>query len=128
MCTNGSGWCCHIVLFDVIITIIMARSKTRRSKGFSVFQPKDGRWGWAVVVEYDQVTGNPKRIQGTERSQDEASGKAIDASAKVRAGAQLPEGRDKTVGEYLDEWLEVYVKPHREPKTYAYYAGMVKHH
>lgn len=30
--------------------------------------------------------------------------------------------------EYLEEWLELYVRPHKEPKTVTFYEGMVKNH
>lgn len=106
----------------------MARTKTRRSQGFSVYPRKDGRWGWAITVDYDPLTGNPKRIQGISTTQKEASNKAVAISAKIKAGAHVPHGKDQTVAAYLDEWLELYVKPHREPKTFGYYEGMVRHH
>lgn len=106
----------------------MARAKSRRAHGYSVYERKDGRWGWGVTIDYDQVSGNPKRIQGVERTQAAATEKAIAAAAKVKAGANVPQGRDRTVGDFLAEWLELYIKPHREPKTVAYYSGMINTH
>jgi integrase len=102
--------------------------RTRRAHGFSVYQRKDGRWGWGVTIEYDQVTGNAKRIQGIERTQKAAQEKAVAAAAKVKAGASLPQGRDQTLTQYLEQWLDLYIKPNREPKTVSYYSGMIKHH
>lgn len=106
----------------------MARQKTRRAQGFSVFPRRDGRWGWAVTTGYSTVTGNAKRIQGICRTQQEASEAAVSAVAKFRSGASIPEGRDRALGDFLDEWLELYVRPHRAPKTARYYEGMVEHH
>lgn len=106
----------------------MARAKTRRNHGYTVNPRKDGRWGWAVTTGYDPTTGNPVRIQGTCRTQADATAKALAALAKVKAGAHVPAGKDRTVAAYLEEWLELYVRPHREPKTIAYYEGMVRHH
>jgi len=106
----------------------MARSKTRRPQGFSVFQRKDGRWGWAVTTGYHPVTGNPQRVQGICKTQKEASDAAVKATVNVKSGAHIPQGKDITVGAYLDEWLETYIRPNREPKTATYYAGMIKHH
>jgi len=106
----------------------MARTKTRRSQGFSVYQRKDDRWGWAVTTGYHPVTGNPQRVQGICKTQKEASEAAVLATAKVKTGAHIPQGKDQTVGAYLDEWLETYIRPNREPKTTTYYAGMIKQH
>lgn len=106
----------------------MARTKTRRNHGYTVSQRKDGRWGWAVTTGYNRVTGNPERIQGTCRTQREAQEKALASLAKVRSGAHVPQGRDQTVATYLESWLELYIRPHREPKTVSYYEGMIKHH
>jgi len=104
------------------------KQKTRRAHGYSVYERKDGRWGWGVTTGYDSVTGNPKRIQGIEKTQKAAQEKAVTAAAKVQAGANLPQGRDQSVTDYMNDWLELYIKPHREPKTVSYYSGMIKHH
>lgn len=106
----------------------MPRSLTRaRREGYSVYQRKDGRYGWAVTTGYNEK-GHPIRIQGICAKRSEATAAALAAKAKVDTGTHVPTGRDLTLASYLDEWLELYVKPHREPKTYAYYKGMVKHH
>jgi integrase len=105
----------------------MARVRTRRAQGYSVYPRKDGRWGWAVTIGTN-ASGNPQRIQGICRTQADATNKALDTVAKHKAGSHIPQGRDITLETYLDQWLDLYVKPHREPKTVAYYSGMIKHH
>lgn len=94
----------------------------------SVYPRKDGRWGWGVTIDYDPVSGNPKRLQGICKSQKEASDKALEAASKFRQGAHVPSGRDQTLEGFLEEWITLYVKPNREPKTVSYYQGMIKHH
>lgn len=106
----------------------MARAKTRRNHGYTVNPRKDGRWGWAVTTGYNAATGNPERIQGTCKTQREAQEKALAALAKVRSGANVPQGRDQSLATFLESWLELYIRPHREPKTVSYYEGMIKNH
>lgn len=103
------------------------KNRTRKSHGYSVYQRKDGRWGWAVTVGY-LPNGNPQRRQGVAKTQKEATDKAIDTLTKHKTGAHVPSGRDRTVAEYLEEWLDLYVRPHKEPKTVTFYEGMVKNH
>lgn len=104
-----------------------SKPRTRKAHGYSVYKRKDGRWGWAVTVG-TKPNGNPERIQGICRTETLAKDRALDVLAKHKAGKHIPTGRDKTLGEYLGEWLDLYIRPHREPKTTAYYEGMIRNH
>ena len=103
------------------------KTRTRKAHGYSVYKRKDGRWGWAVTTGTNPK-GNPERVQGICSTETLAKDKALDVLAKHKAGKHIPTGRDKTLGQYLTEWIELYIKPHREPKTTAYYEGMIKNH
>lgn len=104
------------------------KNRTRKAHGYSVYQRQsDGRWGWAVTVGY-LPNGNPERRQGICKTQKAAKDKALEALAKHKTGAHVPAGRDKTVGDFLEDWLELYIRPHREPKTVSYYEGNIKNH
>ncbi|MFY9233590.1 MAG: tyrosine-type recombinase/integrase [Fimbriimonadaceae bacterium] len=106
----------------------MQRTRTRKAHGYSVYQRKsDGRWGWAVTIGVNEK-GNPDRVQGICRTEAEAKDKALDVLAKHRQGLQITKGKDIKLADYLDQWLEMYIRPHREPKTVAYYSGMVRTH
>lgn len=107
----------------------MAKQKprTRKAHGYSVYPRKDGRWGWAVTVGVN-AKGNPDRIQGICRTEALAVASAQDILAKHKAGTHIPKGKDQTLAEFLDEWLEIYIEPHREPKTITYYRGMIETH
>lgn len=106
----------------------MPKPRKRRAHGYSVYKRKDGRYGWGVTIDYDPETGNPKRIQGICRKEDEAQQNALAALAKYREGKEQPQGRDQTMADFLEQWLDLYVRPHREPKTVKYYEGMIKLH
>ena len=106
----------------------MAAIRTRKDHGYSVFQKTDGRWGWAVVLEYDLRTGKPVRKQGTCKTQREASAKALEIASMKATGKHIPTGKDQTLLAFLEDWLAIYVKPHREPKTFTYYQGFIKNH
>lgn len=104
------------------------KPRTRRAHGYSVYQRKsDGRWGWAVTTG-TLPNGNPQRIQGICKSKTEATDKALSILGKHKAGLHIPTGKDRTVTEFMNEWLELYIRPHREPKTTSYYEGMIKNH
>lgn len=107
----------------------MAKQKprTRKAHGYSVYPRKDGRWGWAVTIGVN-ANGNPDRIQGICKTEALAVTSALDILAKHKAGSHMPKGKDQTLADFLDEWLETYIKPHREPKTFTYYKGMIETH
>lgn len=101
--------------------------RRRRAHGYTTYKRKDGRWGWAVTIGVN-AKGNPQRVQGVCKTETLAQTAAIEVLGKHRQGLEPQTGRDKTVEVYLNEWLELYIRPHREPKTVKYYEGMIKHH
>ena len=70
------------------------------------------------------VNGKRQPIPHYFKTQAEARRKLTELKRAQDNG--LPVHLDRqTVGEYLDHWLELFVKPHRKPKTYVgYYTNM----
>ena len=101
-------------------------AKKRRGSGEgSIFQRKDGRWVGVITVGYENGKRLRKTYYGDSRkaARDQMTGDL----AKQQQGITIPTGR-KTLGEFLDQWLEDSVKPVRSPKTYISYAEQVRLH
>lgn len=102
------------------------RRKTRRSIPKAT-KRADGRWEARVVVAYNE-NGNPIRKSFYGATEKEANEQAMQFKVKKDSGGFAPVTKDATLGEWLDRWLETYVKPNREPKTFDYYSGFVRLH
>lgn len=94
---------------------------TRRGNNEGTVRKRpDGRWEARVSVK-----GSQRSFYG--KTRDEVSRKLRAAQQSVDQGINLP-GERLTVGKYLEQWLEVAVRPAVRPGTYDSYAGHVKHH
>ena len=102
----------------------MRGSVRQRSKG-----------SWLITLEFgyvrDPVTGKSKRIQkhatvhGTKR---EAQDKLTDLLHDATHGTFI-EADKRTVGAWLDDWVELAIKPpRRTPRAYETYASMIALH
>ncbi|MGH9032945.1 MAG: tyrosine-type recombinase/integrase [Acidimicrobiia bacterium] len=83
---------------------------------------------WTIVLDVgpDPVTGRRRqKSKGGFRTRKAAEAGLRELSASVDAG-QFVERSTKTVGEYLDEWLEV-VQPRLRPTTWNSYRQSVAH-
>lgn len=105
----------------------MARkTKGRRESGTgSVFKRSDGRWVAQVLLGYKD--GKARYKTAYARSEKDAVSKLNQAIAAVATGRHVPTQR-VTVAQFVEEWLEQTVKPHRAPKTYASYRQLYEHH
>lgn len=103
-------------------------SRRRRNDGYSVYyhKPSD-RYEWIVTTGYDE-NGRAIRVRGYEKTRSEAVAKAQTAALNHRKGGFVPLGKDSTVAEYLDQWLDLHVAPYKEPKTTSFYRGNVTTH
>lgn len=102
----------------------MARKTTRRTGQGTVYKRKDGRWEAAITHGYGE-SGNPKRHRVIAATQAEATQKLNEIIAKMNLGVPVTEEK-RTVGEFLDYWLEEHVRGQREPKTYRFYEQVVR--
>ena len=83
---------------------------------------------WTVVLDVgaDPVTGNRRqKSKGGFRTRKAAEAALRELSTSVDAG-RFVERSTKTVGEYLDEWIEV-VRPRLRPTTWNSYRQSVAH-
>jgi integrase len=90
-------------------------AKKRANKEGSVFQRKDGRWVGAAITT--TVDGRRKRVAVYGRTRQEASQKLVQILAKDAAGARTSDSLIK-LADYLDYWLENFIKPNRRPATW----------
>jgi len=102
-------------------------SRSRRADGYSIRKRPDGRWEARITIGYNEK-GNPKRKSFYGRTRGEALEQAQSFKVKLDAGGFAPTTRDTSVGDWLDRWIELYVRPHREPKTTKYYEAFVRLH
>lgn len=90
---------------------------------------------WRITLEFgymrDGVTGKNKRVQkfitfrGTKR---EAQGKLNDLLHEVKHGTFI-EPHKRTVGEWLDEWVDLAIKPpRRTQRAYDTYLSVIRVH
>jgi len=87
----------------------------------SVFQPKDGRWVFQVVLE-----NGKKKIYyfKTEKEALAARRKLLYEKEK----GTLVTGPQQTLKMYLEKWLEQVCKVTMKPTTYEQYRSTVRHH
>jgi len=106
----------------------MAEEKKERRRGRnegSIYQRKDGRWASDVSLGYEN--GKRKRITLYGETRNDVHEKLTDYLHKQQKGEVIPSGK-KTVGEFLDQWLEDVVKPSLRPRTYNSYEEAVRLH
>ncbi|HUB39929.1 MAG TPA: N-terminal phage integrase SAM-like domain-containing protein [Streptosporangiaceae bacterium] len=84
----------------------------------SVYKRQDGYWVGAFYAR--TTSGASKRVVVYGSNLDEARDKLGKAQYQARAGVPVPD-QPWRLGEYLDYWLENFVKRTRRPATYALY-------
>jgi integrase len=100
----------------------------RRANGEGLLrQRKDGRWEVRVPTARDDETGKMgyKIIYG--KTQAEAKEKRDEYLLAVKTGTYVEPKKDM-FGEYIEKWLERYVKPGVKESTYSLYYSHVKTH
>lgn len=83
----------------------------------TIYQRKDGRWVASVTQFKD---GKVKRVSHYAASEEDARKHLTDL--KHRQDHHQPIQFDsKSVGGWLETWLETFIRPHRKPRTWASY-------
>jgi integrase len=94
----------------------------RGAREGSIYQRKsDGRWVGAITVP------GKGQMYVYGKTKEEARRKLRDALRKQEEGLPLTAAR-RTVGQFLDHWLEETVQPSVRTRTYASYSQMVRLH
>src|SRR4051812_44125795 len=102
----------------------MAGRKRGQGEG-TIRRRADGRW--EAMLTATQPDGTTQRVSFYGKPQREVREKLTAARRTLDQGDMLLTDR-QTVGQFLQRWLADVVKPHREPKTYRTYEGVVRLH
>src|ERR1051325_3174171 len=94
-----------------------------------------GEKTWLIVLEYgyrtDPETGKNKRIQKYETyhgTKKQAEGRLNELTVDVPPATYIAPDK-RTVGEWLDSWLELAIKPpRRTQRAYETYASVIALH
>ena len=103
----------------------MAKKKRRGNGEGSIFRRKDGRW--VAQITYVGLDNSPRLVPQYFAAQDEARRALTQKKAKQDAHQLVITGR-ATVRQWLDVWLEEFVKPNRASRTYKGYYDVLKTH
>lgn len=106
----------------------MAKKKTsRRGNGEgSIYERKKGQWA-AVVTVGRKPNGKPNRKFFYGKSRAEVAEKLREAQNQLAAGAVMDPGK-MTVADWLNLWLESYVRPNVRQATYENYRDHLDNH
>ncbi|MEU5046837.1 tyrosine-type recombinase/integrase [Streptomyces griseorubiginosus] len=96
----------------------------RRANGQGSISPrKDGRWDVAAWVL--AASGELKHVRTTVRTEQEADRKLTELKANHNNGIPVAD-KNCRLGDYLDYWLEGFVRPTQRPNTYAQKETLVR--
>jgi hypothetical protein len=98
----------------------------------SIFQRSEGSWTIVLSVgrKIDPTTGRLKRVQkwktvrGTKRQAQEELATMLHNLSR----GQVVSPSRMTFGQWLDEWLESAIKPHKRLRTYETYHSTIENH
>jgi integrase len=96
----------------------MAKKGRRGNQEGSIFQRADGRW--VAQITYQGPDGKTKLVPKYFHTQGEARRSLTATKSKQDAHRLVISGK-ATVREWLDVWLEEFVKPNRAKRTHADY-------
>jgi len=101
-------------------------SKIRANGEGSIRQRKDGRWEVRITIGIDFSTGDPKRISRYAATQDEAVHLLHQLQVAYSQGNDI--SGSVTVQEWLETWLNIYMKNNLKQSTRASYENYIKNH
>ncbi|GEA15567.1 site-specific integrase [Moorella sp. E308F] len=101
-------------------------ARKRGNNEGTISKRKDGRWCAAITVGRTEE-GKQKRIFFYGKTRQEVADKLAKALNDIKQGTFV-EPDKLTVGEWLDTWLNEYVKPHVRPTTWGGYEYIVRQH
>lgn len=92
----------------------------------SIFKRKDGSWCGVVTCGRDKE-GNVKRQYFYGKTRPEVSEKIIKTQNEINTGTFVEPSKVK-FGEWIDTWLQIYMKPTLRPTTYSSYEQIIRLH
>ena len=101
------------------------KSKARADGEGSLFQRKDG--AWIAQIAAQTPDGSRKIIQRVRQTQGAARRELTKLKEKQDSHRLVVTGR-ATVRDWLNTWLEEFIKPNRAPRTYVSYYSVLKLH
>ncbi|MDK2889102.1 MAG: integrase [Thermoanaerobacter sp.] len=93
----------------------------------TIYKRKGGRWEAKASIGFDPATGKPKRLTKYFKTRKEAQDWLAKVQHEKNTGAFVEPAR-VTLGEWLDRWLEVYVRPSVRDTTYQNYETYIRVH
>lgn len=102
-----------------------SKKRRRANQEGSIFQRKDGRW--VAQITYVGLDGIPKLVPQYFRTQAEAR-KALTNTKSKQDAHRLVIADKASLRQWLDVWLEEFVKPNRAKRTYKSYHDLLKQH
>lgn len=100
------------------------KSRSAQGKG-SVYQDKTTGYWIAQLADGFKENGRPKYIRVKRKTEKEAVAE-LNKLLNQKASGRLIVTSRLTVGAWLEEWLEDYVKPSTKQRTYESYVGIVR--
>ena len=102
-------------------------AKKRANGEGNIRKRKDGRWEGRYTAGHDPETGKPiyKNVLG--RTQAEAKAK-LKAAIEETKSLDVTKTGKYTVGAWMDEWFENYVKVKVRPSSHQTYRGYIDNH
>ena len=100
----------------------------RRANGEgNIRKRKDGRWEGRYTAGHDAETGKAviKNVLG--RTQAEVKQK-LKAAIAVSERVDIPRSGKYTLGQWIEQWFEIYSKPNLRPSTARYYRMFIDKH
>lgn len=101
------------------------KPKARADGEGSLFQRKDGAWIAQVAVQ--NADGSRKIIQRVRQTQGDARRALTDLKSKQDSHRLVVTGK-ATVRDWLNTWLEEFIRPNRAPRTYSSYYNVLRLH
>lgn len=92
-----------------------------------IYQRSDGRWEAKIDLGLDPVTGKRRRKSYLGRTREEVRRKLVTGQRERDQGLPIVR-EDRTLGQFIAEWLEMNQPPQLEAKTWHGYEQLLRVH
>lgn len=105
----------------------MAKARKNANGAGTIRKRQDGRWEGRATVSYDEITGKQIQKSVYGKTQREAREKMSKIIAEVDDGDYVEPSRIP-LGNWLDEWIDLYVQHSVKPYTVDSYRSLCENH